>query len=155
MKGEEMSEVCPVCATPVPAGAATCSTCGFKFAGATQSFSPFTIENGEVVSAEASAPSEATLTVVRGPQTGTVFTLKRAPLTVGRNPSCDIFLNDMTVSRMHATILPVDGGFTISDEHSFNGVWVDGKSVDSAPLVAGCIIQVGAFCLLYQEDSAQ
>lgn len=150
-----MSEVCPVCAASVPDGAAICPSCGFKFAGATQSFSPFAIEDGEVSSAQAPAPSEATLRVVRGPQTGTVFTLRRAPLTVGRNPSCDIFLNDMTVSRMHATIMPVEGGFTISDEHSFNGVWIDGKSVESARLADGCIIQIGAFCLLYQEDSAR
>ena len=66
---------------------------------------------------------------------------------------CDVFLNDMTVSREHAVIEPSTGTFSIRDTNSFNGVWVNNANIEeSYTLVHGDIIQIGAFCLLYQEE---
>ena len=70
-------------------------------------------------------------------------------LTVGRSPQCDIFLNDMTVSRMHATIERTPAGFRISDADSFNGLWVNNLNVKDADLRDGDIVQIGTFCLMY------
>ena len=97
-------------------------------------------------------PGRAALRVVRGPQTGTTFTLDDDLLSIGRSPQCGVFLNDMTVSRQHATIMRTERGRLITDEHSFNGVWVNNENVDAHLLQAGDIIQIGAFCLLYQEE---
>ena len=73
-------------------------------------------------------------------------------LPVGRSPQCDLFLNDMTVSREHASVEPADGGYVIRDANSFNGVWVNNESVETRRLVSGDVIQIGAFCLVYKEE---
>ena len=35
--------------------------------------------------------------------------------TIGRSPDCDVFLDDVTVSRSHAMLVRRDGRFTIED----------------------------------------
>jgi pSer/pThr/pTyr-binding forkhead associated (FHA) protein len=70
---------------------------------------------------------------------------------VGRSPQCDIFLNDMTVSREHATIRPEAGEFVIKDSNSFNGIWINNQNVEEAVLEEGDIVQIGAFCLLFNK----
>ena len=145
-----MSTVCPVCSNPIDPDASACPHCGFKLLGSTQQFKPVLLGD-EPIADEAKLVQEATLRVVRGPQTGVAFQLGDKKLVVGRSPQCDIFLNDMTVSREHATIEPADGGYVIRDENSFNGVWVSNDSIDEHRLASGDIIQIGAFLLLYQE----
>lgn len=93
------------------------------------------------------ATRKTVLTVVRGPQTGVAFVLEPRVLVVGRDPKCDIFLNDMTVSRDHARIEPVGGTFQIIDDDSFNGVWVNNENVHTALLHDGDFVQIGAFAL--------
>ena len=58
----------------------------------------------------------------------------------------------MTVSRMPASVYPSDSGYEISDEASFNGVWVNNNSVDTYLLADGDVVQIGAFCLVYKEE---
>lgn len=146
-----MTERCPVCSHEIQPGDAVCPTCGFRLLGATQAFKPL------VIDAEGGAPAPgpkvtATLNVVRGPQVGITFTLPEEAITIGRSPQCDIFLNDMTVSRMHATIEPEAGCFIIRDANSFNGVWVNNESVEARTLRTGDFIQIGTFCLQYEEN---
>ena len=145
-----MSTVCPVCSNPIDPDASACPHCGFKLLGSTQQFKPVLLGD-EPIAEEAKLVQEATLRVVRGLQTGVAFQLGDKKLVVGRSPQCDIFLNDMTVSREHATIEPADGGYVIRDENSFNGVWVSNDSIDEHRLASGDIIKIGAFLLLYQE----
>lgn len=145
-----MGETCPVCSHAVSANDAVCPTCGFKLLGATQAFSPLSME--EEAAAPAGAPAHASLNVVRGPQVGIVFDLGADELTVGRSPHCSIFLNDMTVSRMHATIEPEAGCYVIRDANSFNGVWVNNESVSARALRPGDLIQIGTFCMRYEEN---
>ena len=147
-----MSELCPICEGPIPPGAAACPQCGFRLAGATQSFEPFTLGREELTHGEpAKRPLDATLRVVRGPQIGSIFKLGDKDLSIGRNPHCDIFLNDMTVSRQHAVITPDGSDYRIIDTDSFNGVWLANRSVDNVVLEDGDMIQIGVFCLLYRE----
>ena len=145
-----MSTVCPVCNNPVDPSESACPQCGFKLLGSTQQFKPVLL-NDEAIPQEAKPVQTATLRVVRGPQTGIAFQLEGTSLVIGRSPQCDIFLNDMTVSRTHAKLEAVDGGFVIRDENSFNGVWVNNDSASEKRLVPGDVIQIGAFLLLYQE----
>ena len=98
-----MTETCPVCGATLNPDASACPTCGFKLLGATQSFKPFPIE-GRDVPATDHPQHQFVLRVVKGPQIGMVYRLGNAPMSVGRNPQCDIFLNDMTVSRSHAVV---------------------------------------------------
>ena len=73
-------------------------------------------------------------------------------MKLGRDPKCDIFLNDMTVSREHAELEISERGCVIRDLDSFNGVWVNDRMVDACLLKSGDIIQLGAFCLIYKEQ---
>ena len=75
------------------------------------------------------------LTIVKGPQSGETFELEDPEITLGRDPSNSIFLNDMTVSRHHAVIdlSGLDSGaVTIQDLGSLNGTWVDGAIISKA-----------------------
>lgn len=146
-----MSTMCPVCNNPVDAQAAACPTCGFKLLGSTQRFEPVALSDDPLTSA-AQPQASAVLHVVRGPQTGVSFHLADTPLSIGRSPQCDVFLNDMTVSRSHACVEPAEGGYVIRDANSFNGVWVNNASIDERRLENGDVIQIGAFCLVYKEE---
>ncbi|HWA71677.1 MAG TPA: FHA domain-containing protein [Polyangiaceae bacterium] len=53
--------------------------------------------------------------------------LLRGSLSVGRNPSADITLDDPLISRSHARIVVLgDGSVAVEDLHSTNGVYVNG-----------------------------
>ncbi len=145
-----MSMQCPVCNNSIDENESVCPYCGFKLSGSTQQFQPVVLEN-ESLGKDVKPVQAATLNVVRGPQVGVAFPLSDKKMTIGRSPKCDIFLNDMTVSRVHATIEPDQAGYVIRDENSFNGVWVCNKSIDEHHLESGDIIQIGVFILVFQE----
>lgn len=150
-----MDGKCPVCNGPITNNDTVCPACGFKLLGSTQEFKPISYSHDDAAAAVAPRPLEkeqtAMLTIVRGPQIGTRFALDGVELTIGRSPKCDIFLNDMTVSRRHATIRPQNGSFVIKDCDSFNGIWVNNDNVNEQSLVDGDIVQVGTFCLLFES----
>ena len=145
-----MTKLCPVCNSPADDSAASCPSCGFKFLGATQQFKPISLD--EPLPTMSTPHASATLQVVRGPQTGITIPLTQETITIGRSPQCSLFLNDMTVSRDQASVSPGHGGYIITDQNSFNGVWVNNKNVVSHLLEPGDVIQIGSFCLVYQED---
>ncbi|MBR0404296.1 MAG: FHA domain-containing protein [Eggerthellaceae bacterium] len=145
-----MSAICPVCNNELEDGANACSHCGFRIMGATQSFKPVKLDAGEPA-AMRPLTQERVLRVVRGPQTGAEIVLSDGEMVMGRDPHCDIFLNDMTVSRKHATMEMGPKGCIIRDANSFNGVWVNDQMVDACILKSDDVIQLGAFCLVYKE----
>ena len=140
---------CPICNGEFPEGAAVCNRCGYRMVGSTQSFTP--VKMGVEGVAAAPAAHRYDLRVVRGPQTGVDIDLREGTLSVGRDPQCDVFLNDMTVSRNHAEIEVKPSGCVIRDLNSFNGVWVNDRTVEACSLKPNDVIQIGAFCLVYRE----
>ena len=98
--------------------------------------------------------SNPTLTILKGPQTGQTFELATPEITIGRDPSSDVFLNDMTVSRHHAKISISGNVATVVDLGSLNGTWVDGAIVNSSALADGSTIQVGTFRMVYHTVRA-
>ena len=146
-----MSTMCPVCHNPIDPQAAACPRCGFKLLGSTQRFEPVSLGD-DALPVDSAPQAAAALHVVRGPQTGVTYQLGDEPLSIGRSPQCDVFLNDMTVSREHAAVEPSEGGYVIRDANSFNGVWVNNDSVEARRLASGDVIQIGAFCLVYKEE---
>ena len=94
------------------------------------------------------------LVVVRGPNAGSRFLLDRDTTTVGRHPDSDIFLDDVTVSRRHASLSRVEGGnhIVVKDLGSLNGSYVNGERVDERTLATGDELQIGRFKLLYVGD---
>ncbi|WP_283170478.1 FHA domain-containing protein [Curtanaerobium respiraculi] len=142
---------CPVCNGPLQPTDTVCPACGFKLAGATEEFKPIDLAEDETAAA-ADKRTPGTLTVVRGPaQINTVYSLENREMSVGRSPQCDIFLNDMTVSREHAVVQPVGTEYAIRDADSFNGVWINNENIAQAVMKDGDLVQIGAFILAYQR----
>ena len=99
--------------------------------------------------------SNPTLTIAKGPHTGMVFNLETPEITIGRDPSNTIFLNDMTVSRHHAKINLAEADYglaSIEDLGSLNGTWVDGAIINKAILQDGSTIQIGTFRLIFHTQ---
>jgi pSer/pThr/pTyr-binding forkhead associated (FHA) protein len=91
----------------------------------------------------------ALLVVKRGPNAGSRFLLDQPVTLAGRHPGCDIFLDDITVSRRHAEFRWESDEFQVVDVGSLNGTYVERKPVDSAVLVDGDEVQIGKFRLVF------
>ena len=85
----------------------------------------------------------AWLVVSRGPDTGAAFMITAATTTIGRHKECDIVLEDMTVSRMHAELQRRDHGFVLVDGGSLNGTYVNRRPAGSVRLQDGDQIWIG------------
>ena len=69
--------------------------------------------------------------------------LEGTTATVGRDPSCDLVLNDARCSRKHAVLEAGPQGISVRDNGSANGVFVNGKKVERSPLRDGDIVRLG------------
>ena len=66
-------------------------------------------------------------------------------MTIGRSRECDIFLEDLAVSRLHATIRELSHGtYEIVDNRSATGTFVNGRAMARCTLRAGDEVQIGA-----------
>ncbi|MDQ3874166.1 MAG: FHA domain-containing protein [Actinomycetota bacterium] len=84
-----------------------------------------------------------------GGRTGETFRATGERTLIGRSPDCDIFLDDVTVSRKHAVLLERDGVFVIEDQGSLNGTFVNRKRIESAELEDGDELQIGKYRLTF------
>jgi hypothetical protein len=74
--------------------------------------------------------------------------LDRGILSIGRQPTCDVVLDDPLVSRVHARIVILDNsGAVLDDLHSTNGVYVNGSRLgrQSQRLRDGDRLLIGTF----------
>jgi len=55
--------------------------------------------------------------------------LKKNKIIAGRNPDCDIFIDDQLVSRNHAEISKEDGAYFITDLNSTNGTFINNQQI--------------------------
>jgi pSer/pThr/pTyr-binding forkhead associated (FHA) protein len=103
------------------------------------------------VSAVENLPAgSAMLLVQRGPDSGARFLLDSDVVTVGRHPESDIFLDDISVSRRHATFTRGESGYSIADLGSLNGSYVNRDRIDTeVTLSGGDEVQIGKYRLIY------
>ena len=95
-------------------------------------------------------PSDSALLVVkRGPNAGSRFRLDQPVTSAGRDPTSDIFLDDVTVSRRHAEFYRHGAFFTVRDVGSLNGTYVNRERIEEAQLTGGDEVQIGKFRLLF------
>jgi pSer/pThr/pTyr-binding forkhead associated (FHA) protein len=84
-----------------------------------------------------------------GGRTGEGFSLDRPQTSIGRSPDCDIFLDDVTVSRRHAVVTHGSDGFTIEDLGSLNGTFLNRSRIDRDVLENGDEVQIGKYRLIF------
>jgi hypothetical protein len=65
------------------------------------------------------------------------------PITLGREPNCEICISDRQVSRHHASIMPAEDGILIKDLGSKNGIYVNGQRINNPALLCdGDIVHI-------------
>ena len=93
--------------------------------------------------------NSAMVFIHRGAQKGARFLVTSEGVTIGRSPDSSIFLDDVTVSRKHASIEKAGTNVTFKDSGSLNGSYVNNESVTEKVLTSGDEIQIGKFHLLF------
>jgi pSer/pThr/pTyr-binding forkhead associated (FHA) protein len=98
---------------------------------------------------------QAMLVVLRGPQEGARFVLDPTDpvIVIGRTPECELFLDDVTVSRHHAELHATAGGWEIVDAGSLNGSYVNRHRIERQALVGGDEVQIGKYRFVYLEPT--
>ncbi len=103
-----------------------------------------------------SSPSQTGLGYVRieeGKEPGRIYEVRKESLSIGRSRESDIFLEDLAVSRLHASIVSMGpGNYALRDEGSANGTKVNGQTVNKYqpyPLQEGDKIQLGQTVLVF------
>ena len=74
-------------------------------------------------------------------------------LTIGRDGSNGLVLDDPNVSRFHAEIIRTSGGAEVRDLGSRNGLRVNGQKVSRGPLAPGSEVGVGPFRLVFDGEN--
>lgn len=77
------------------------------------------------------------------PSSGAVWRFNDGRGTLGRDPSADVCVDDVSVSRRHATLIRRGSTWSIADAGSTNGTYVNGARVGERNLKHGDRIQVG------------
>lgn len=78
-----------------------------------------------------------------------VIHIKDGPMTIGRDPSCDIHIDSLAVHPLHARLMTRDGRTTLQDSDSPDGTFVNHQRVDELELSDKDIIRVGKHVLRY------
>lgn len=80
------------------------------------------------------------------------YDLRDTEMTIGRSRECDIFLEDLAVSRLHATLrLLTDDVYEIEDHRSATGTFVNGLRITRYRLVEGDTVQIGSSRLTFRH----
>ena len=149
---------CPECGFQNQEAANYCSKCGALLIRdepgdhTTMTFTPDEASEDDSLSL-ADLRIEGPALVVRsgGGRSGETFALEHDRTSLGRAPECEVFLDDVTVSRRHAVVTRGADGFTLHDEGSLNGTYVNRRRVESAKLEDGDEVQVGKYKLTFLE----
>jgi hypothetical protein len=97
----------------------------------------------------------AKLVIFRGDSVESELHLHRQTVRIGRDTRNDIVLDDKTVTRFHAEVIPEGGSYYIVDLNSRNGVWVNNQRIKGkTPLALGVPATVGAYELTIEDDVA-
>lgn len=152
---------CPACGHGLPEAVNFCPHCGASLAklmGDTtrvislvvEEFSVEELSEDDAAAIAALPPDSAILLVLGGTQAGARYLIDADTITAGRHPRCDIFLDDITVSRHHARFTRRDHQVWVSDENSLNGTYVNRALIDGeVALRRGDEVQIGKFRMVF------
>jgi hypothetical protein len=147
---------CPECGFQNPEASRYCSRCGALLAteaGVETTMTFDMTEDGEEVDLLESLGIKGPALVVRsgGGMAGQSFQPTEGRTLVGRSPECEIFLDDVTVSRRHAELLREGETFSIRDLGSLNGTYVNRRRIESTVLENDDEVQIGKYRLTFLQ----
>lgn len=95
------------------------------------------------------------LIMQQGPNIGKSFEIAKDVLTLGRDVSNDIVINDAEVSRHHSRFTRQGDGYAVEDLGSTNGTFVNGmRLTGSSALAHGDVVALGETIILGYEKIA-
>ncbi len=151
-----MSHVyCPECGFQNPMSANFCARCGAHLTRADEPSDVTMTYTLDDAAADTEAPAEPAVEgpalVVRsgGGRAGEHFIPEGERTLIGRSPDCEIFLDDVTVSRRHAVIVTTDGGYAVEDQGSLNGTFVNRRRIERSDLESGDELQIGKYRMTF------
>jgi hypothetical protein len=148
-----MSHVyCPECGFQNPEASNYCARCGAylrrdEHGETTLSLAPEELSEGGRAAGEPRGPA----LVVRagGGRAGESFATEASRTLIGRSPDCDVFLDDVTVSRRHAEIVREGDAYVIRDLGSLNGTFVNRHRIESSVLADDDEVQIGKYRMTF------
>ncbi len=151
-----MARHCPECGFVNADGAHYCSRCG-SFIGSPEprptqgTTATYIIDEstGELRPVEDANVGGSLVIRSGGGRVGQVFPLRGERMTIGRTPEADVFLDDVTVSRDHASLVHRQGAWHLEDSGSLNGTYVNRHRIDTHLLEDGDEVQVGKYRLAF------
>ena len=142
---------CPECGFQSPEAATYCSRCGALLVR--ESVGETTLSLGpddlDAVPTRDSIDGPALVVRSGGGRAGESFEAIGDKALIGRSPECDVFLDDVTVSRRHAELSREEDVFTIRDLGSLNGTFVNRRRIESAVLEDDDEVQVGKYRMTF------
>lgn len=108
-------------------------------------------------------PSEMTKTKGRsyawlnpyGAEAKAGYPITKKMMIVGRDVNADILVNDLSVSRKHAHILSLAGGFIMRDLESNNGTFINNQRIEESYLTDGDVITFGEVKFVFTCSSVR
>ena len=95
--------------------------------------------------------------LLTGLEAGKIFTLDHALTTLGRDPSCDIFIPSRAISKTHGQFEknPSTGNIVFVDMGSSNGTLINGKKIQAFQLKPGDQIKIHDIVLVFEKMTDQ
>lgn len=81
------------------------------------------------------------------------YPFEKAKIVIGRDPDCDISIDNVAVSRNHASIGWSGTEWVLEDLQSGNGTWIGNEKVTTRPLLSGDAFVIGKYSLLFEAVS--
>ncbi len=81
--------------------------------------------------------------------------LRQGDMKIGRKSSCDIHLDNLSVSGEHANIFTIGDDSFLQDLGSTNGIYVDNKKVTKHHLKNGDQVAIGKYSLAFASDAVR
>jgi hypothetical protein len=142
---------CPECGFQSPEAATYCSRCGALLARENVGETTLSLGPDDLATVSTRDSIDGPALVVRsgGGRAGESFEAIGDRALIGRSPDCDVFLDDVTVSRRHAELVRDASVYTIRDLGSLNGTFVNRHRIESAVLEDDDEVQVGKYRMTF------
>jgi hypothetical protein len=146
---------CGECGFQNPEASNFCARCGARLQKGesdeqTMTFSPDEMaDDPSAALGDVAGKGPALVVRAGGGRAGESFFPSAERTLIGRSPECDVFLDDVTVSRRHAELVRDGETFTITDLGSLNGTFVNKKRIESAELDDDDELQIGKYRLTF------